>query len=143
MAFRNRVRNPRLQARIFLPRWFVKVVRPGKDIPDDTVQLHVPLDMSKIDIKNYMEKIYSVPVAKVHTRIQSGKVKQFVYGNDVVIKKTPDIKIAYVMLREGTFKFPDMFPDLSPVESEDHEGDELKETSEQNAAIPMARWFNT
>ena len=44
MAYRNRVRNPRLQARIFLPNWFIKVVRPGNEQPSDTVQLHVPLE---------------------------------------------------------------------------------------------------
>lgn len=44
MAYRHRVRYPRLQARIFLPEWFMKVVRPGKEIAKDTVQFHVPLE---------------------------------------------------------------------------------------------------
>lgn len=110
MAYRNRIRNPVLQARIFLPKWFVKVVRPGRELPDDTVQLHVPLDMSKIDIKNYMEKIYNIPVAKVNTRIQTGKVKTKVYRNDAIQYKSPDVKVAYVILKEGSFKFPDLFP---------------------------------
>jgi len=29
--------------------------------------------MTKVDIKNYLEKIYNVPVAAVRTRIQYGK----------------------------------------------------------------------
>jgi len=38
------VRNPRLQARIFLCNWYMKVVRPGKEQPDNVVQLHVPME---------------------------------------------------------------------------------------------------
>ena len=44
MAFRNVVRNPRLQARIFLPNRFLKVVRPGKELPENVVQFHVPME---------------------------------------------------------------------------------------------------
>ena len=50
MAFSNMsysrgvVRFPRLQARIFLPNWFVKVVRPGKEIPENQVQMHVSME---------------------------------------------------------------------------------------------------
>ena len=44
MAYRNVVRNPRLQARIFLPNWFLKVVRPGKELADNVVQFHVPME---------------------------------------------------------------------------------------------------
>ena len=45
MAYsRNLVRNPRLQARIFLPNWFVKIVRPGKDLPENQVQMHVSME---------------------------------------------------------------------------------------------------
>ena len=148
MAYRNRVRNPILQARIFLPKWFVKVVRPGRELPDDTVQLHVPLDMSKIDIKNYMEKIYNIPVAKVNTRIQAGKVKSKVYRNDAIQYRTPDIKVAYVILKEDSFKFPDIFPPDSEAKIVD---DDLKEQnsampenqlSEKNKENEQQTWFN-
>lgn len=44
MAYRHVVRNPRLQARIFLCNWYMKVVRPGKEQPDNVVQLHVPME---------------------------------------------------------------------------------------------------
>lgn len=148
MAYRNRVRNPILQARIFLPKWFVKVVRPGRELPDDTVQLHVPLDMSKIDIKNYMEKIYNIPVAKVNTRIQAGKVKTKVYRNDAIQYKTPDIKVAYVILKEGSFKFPDVFP--PDPEAKVVEEDDINDTTVQNSTLPAQTddekekqpWFN-
>lgn len=44
MAYRNVVKNPRLQARIFLTNWFVKIVRPNKELPEDTVQMHVAME---------------------------------------------------------------------------------------------------
>lgn len=142
MAYRNRVRDPILQARIFLPKWFVKIVRPGRDLPNDTVQMHVPLDMSKIDIKNYMEKIYNIPVAKVNTRIQAGKIKQKVYRNDVIQYKTPDIKVAYVFLKEGTFQYPEMFPpDELPTEEIEDETN-VPATKDTSPGTDTGKWFN-
>ncbi|TNN00541.1 hypothetical protein fugu_011787 [Takifugu bimaculatus] len=60
--------NPQL--RIFRPKWFLTLVRPGKELPSDTVQFRIPLEMTKYDVKNYLEKIYEVPVGAVRTRIQ-------------------------------------------------------------------------
>uniref|UniRef100_A0A3B3CHV5 Large ribosomal subunit protein uL23m n=1 Tax=Oryzias melastigma TaxID=30732 RepID=A0A3B3CHV5_ORYME len=62
--------NPQL--RIFRPNWFLTLVRPGKEQPPDTVQFRVPMEMTKYDVKNYLEKIYNVPVGVIRTRIQFG-----------------------------------------------------------------------
>jgi large subunit ribosomal protein L23 len=51
----------------------VKVVRPGKELPENEVMLHVPLKMTKLDVRNYLQSIYNVEVAKVNTRIQLGE----------------------------------------------------------------------
>lgn len=140
MAYRNRVKTPLLQARIFLPQWYVKVVHPGKPIADDVVQLHVSLDMGKIDIRNYLEKIYGIPVDKVHTRIQPGKWKNEIYGNDLIHKKNDDYKVAYVYLREGTFKFPQLFPEISTEEVEEEEEVKAPATIEERTGA--STWFN-
>ncbi|KAI3371513.1 hypothetical protein L3Q82_024096 [Scortum barcoo] len=76
--------NPQL--RLFRPNWFLTLVKPGKEQPPDTVQFRIPMDcnddlqkahmgsgagrMTKCDVKNYLEKIYDVPVGAVRTRIQ-------------------------------------------------------------------------
>uniref|UniRef100_A0A8C1V6J0 Large ribosomal subunit protein uL23m n=1 Tax=Cyprinus carpio TaxID=7962 RepID=A0A8C1V6J0_CYPCA len=60
--------NPQL--RIFRPTFNLALVRPGKEQPPDTVQFRIPMEMTKFDVRNYLEKIYSVPVAAVRTRIQ-------------------------------------------------------------------------
>lgn len=48
-------------------------------------------------------------------------MKQSVYRNDVIREKTPDVKVAYVMLKEGAFQFPDMFPVVEPTEVDDED----------------------
>ena len=44
MAYRHVVKKPQLQARIFLCNWYMKIVRPGREIPENTVQFHVPME---------------------------------------------------------------------------------------------------
>ncbi|XP_011491241.3 39S ribosomal protein L23, mitochondrial [Oryzias latipes] len=107
--------NPQL--RIFRPNWFLTLVRPGKEQPPDTAQFRVPMEMTKYDVKNYLEKIYNVPVGVVRTRIQFGSNKKRNHLNQKV--KKPDYKVAYVQLAQGqTFTFPDVFPekDQTPAE---------------------------
>uniref|UniRef100_A0A3B3W1Z6 Large ribosomal subunit protein uL23m n=1 Tax=Poecilia latipinna TaxID=48699 RepID=A0A3B3W1Z6_9TELE len=100
--------NPQL--RIFRPSWFLTLVRPGKEQPPDTVQFRIPMDMTKYDVKNYLEKIYNVPVGVVRTRIQFGSNKKRNHLNQRV--KKPDYKVAYVQLAQSqTFTFPDIFPE--------------------------------
>uniref|UniRef100_V5I5T5 Large ribosomal subunit protein uL23m n=1 Tax=Ixodes ricinus TaxID=34613 RepID=V5I5T5_IXORI len=72
--------NPQL--RIFLPNFWMKLVKHGKPQPPNTVKFVVPLQMTKYDVKNYLEKIYKVPVAShgrtndyVRTSRRSGKLK--------------------------------------------------------------------
>ncbi|XP_035183115.1 39S ribosomal protein L23, mitochondrial isoform X1 [Oxyura jamaicensis] len=66
--------------------------------------------MTKVDIKNYLEKIYNVPVAAVRTRIQYGANNKKNHKNQRV--KKPDYKVAYVQLGKGqTFQFPNLFPE--------------------------------
>uniref|UniRef100_A0AAV2L4Z9 Large ribosomal subunit protein uL23m n=1 Tax=Knipowitschia caucasica TaxID=637954 RepID=A0AAV2L4Z9_KNICA len=66
--------------------------------------------MTKYDVKNYLEKIYNVPVGVVRTRIQFGSNKKRNHLNQRV--KQPDYKVAYIQLAQGeSFTFPDLFPD--------------------------------
>ncbi|XP_061825998.1 large ribosomal subunit protein uL23m [Nerophis lumbriciformis] len=107
--------NPQL--RIFRPNWFLTLVRPGKEQPPDTVQFRIPMVMTKNDVKNYLEKIYNVPVGVVRTRIQFGSNKKRNHLNQRV--KQPDYKVAYVQLAQGqTFAFPDIFPEKANTPAE-------------------------
>lgn len=54
------------------------------------------MQMTKYDIKNYLEKIYNVKVADVRTRIASGKTKPDP-GKGYIVKEE-DEKLAYITL---------------------------------------------
>lgn len=54
------------------------------------------MEMTKYDIKNYLEKIYNVPVVDVRTKICLGKFRKDI-GKGYVIKDD-DRKLAFVTL---------------------------------------------
>ena len=63
------------------------------------VHFIVSSGMTKYDIKNYLEKIYKVPVADVRTLNKMGKTRQNAFGSYIV--KDDDYKMAYVTLPPG------------------------------------------
>ena len=86
--------NPQL--RIFLPNFWMKLVRsPPKQQPN-VVEFHCSMEMTKYDVKNYLEKIYNIPVIDVKTRIAMGKFRKDI-GKGYIVKDD-DIKHAYVTL---------------------------------------------
>nr|XP_030688993.1 39S ribosomal protein L23, mitochondrial isoform X2 [Globicephala melas] len=86
--------NPQL--RVFRTNFFIQLVRPGVAQPEDTVQFRIPMEMTRVDLRNYLGHIYNVPVAAVRTRVQHGSNRRRDYRN-VRIKK-PDYKVAHVQL---------------------------------------------
>lgn len=86
--------NPQL--RVFLPNFWLKLIRPTHEQPENIVQFACSMEMTKIDIKNYLEKIYKIPVMDVRTRIDPGKTKR----DQVIgyVTKEEDTKLAYVTL---------------------------------------------
>lgn len=92
--------NPQL--RVFLPNFWLKLIRPEHEQPPNVVQFACSMEMTKYDVRNYLEKIYKIPVVDVRTRIAMGKTKRDqVMG---YITKDEDTKLAYVTLvREDNF----------------------------------------
>lgn len=113
--------NPQL--RIFLPNFWMKLVKPQHNQPKNVVEFHVSMEMTRMDIKNYLEKIYDVHPVYVNTRIALGKT----YMPEKFVVKEDDIKIAYVVLpKDQSFKFPD----IVPKDSEDKYKEQVKQTEE-------------
>lgn len=54
------------------------------------------MEMTRHDVKNYLEKIYNVPVVNVRTRIALGKTRREPLKGFVL--KEDDMKLAYVTL---------------------------------------------
>lgn len=58
---------------MFLPNFFMKIVKPRDPQPPNVVQFQVSPEMTKHDIKNYLEKIYNVPVENIITHNRMGE----------------------------------------------------------------------
>jgi large subunit ribosomal protein L23 len=135
------------QLRVFLPNFWLKLVRPTHEQPPNVVQFSCSMQMTKFDIKNYLEKIYNVKVVDVRTRIAMGKTKR-VHGKGYVVKED-DIKYAYITLpKDEKFVFPDLFPENKAAKEEEEttlnqakKG--LQEFLEKNKERPnMPGWFS-
>jgi len=86
--------NPQL--RVFLPNFWMKLIRPTEEQPPNVVTFSVSMEMTKYDVRSYLEKIYKLPVVDVRTRIALGETKKDqAYG---YITKKDDVKLAYVTL---------------------------------------------
>ena len=62
----------RLAKFIFMPEQNVYMVRPYRPVADNVVVFHVDMKFSKFEIKNYLEQIYGLKVARVNTMIALG-----------------------------------------------------------------------
>lgn len=108
--------NPQL--RVFLPTFWMKLVRPEHEQPPNVVQFACSMEMTRHDVKNYLEKIYNIPVVDVRTRIAMGKTKRDMTLG--YITKHDDTKLAYVTLpKDMTFEFPNLFPAEAKQQLED------------------------
>ena len=123
--------------------------------------------MTKWDVKNYLEKIYKIPVVKVNTIVKCGDIKK-AKGKNYLIKED-DYKTAIVDLvfkcnivcslakyidfqpKDVKFEFPDLFPkdkvdqtskDLKGVQKEMDFG-QLRETRKnyKNKRHNVPDWF--
>nr|XP_056708125.1 39S ribosomal protein L23, mitochondrial [Euleptes europaea] len=106
------------------------------------------MEMTRLELKDYLESIYKVPVATVRTRIQQGSMKQRDHKNRRI--KKPDFKVAYVQLGAGqTFQFPDLFPErpkpIEPGSLEDIQKkfmeDEAQKQKEDPRRSGVPSWF--
>ena len=84
------------QLRVFLPNFWLKLVRPTHEQPPNVVQFACSMEMTKYDIQNYLEKIYNIKVIDVRTRIALGETRRVPVKGYIV--KDDDTKYAYVTL---------------------------------------------
>ena len=59
--------------RVFLPDFWMKLVKPDHNLLPNQVQFIVSSQMTKLDVKQYLEKIYNIPVVHVITYNKMGK----------------------------------------------------------------------
>ena len=73
--------NPQL--RVFLPNFTMTLVKPEQTIPKNVVLFEISHEMTKQDVKSYLEKIYGVPVANVTVSFKLGKYNWGICSNSI------------------------------------------------------------
>ncbi|XP_025994144.1 probable 39S ribosomal protein L23, mitochondrial [Solenopsis invicta] len=133
--------NPQL--RIFLPNFWMKLIAPKQKQPPNVVQFHCSMQMSKQDVKNYLEKIYNINIVDVRTKVQMGRFKRERLQNSII--KEDDSKIAYVVLpKDQSFVFPDLFKDVKPELDKDMidmTKKDMQDFLKTNKAPGLPTWF--
>ncbi|XP_060829351.1 large ribosomal subunit protein uL23m [Bombus pascuorum] len=133
--------NPQL--RIFLPNFWLKLIKPEHNQPKNIVEFHCSMEMTRLDVKNYLEKIYNVHPVHVCTRIALGRT--YIPKGHKFVAKEDDMKIAYVTLpKTETFTFPDIVPKEEEDKNERaiHEMEQnFKDFTVKNKTPGFPSWF--
>lgn len=131
-----------------MPNFILKLVRPTFAQRENVVTFACSMEMTQFDVKNYLEKIYGIPVKEVRTRIGLGEFKRQ-QGKGYIIKDD-DVKYAFVTLvrfhclsikylvirkinqflfqpENEKFVFPDIFPETETTKM-DRESQKMKES---------------
>jgi len=96
------------------------------NLKPNTLHFHCSMGMSQHDVKNYLEKIYDVPVVYARTYIQSGKLRR-ISGKGYIVKDD-DYKVAFVTVpKHIKFEYPEIFPKDKTDQSLDSERKNLSE----------------
>ncbi|EEB15385.1 mitochondrial 50S ribosomal protein L23, putative [Pediculus humanus corporis] len=105
--------NPQL--RIFLPNFWMKLIRSEEPLPPYQVLFQTSIQMTQYDIKNYLEKIYKIPVVEVKTTIKMGEIKKC-FGRQHLIKDDDYKEALVTMPTDFKFEYPDFTGDKSAKE---------------------------
>jgi large subunit ribosomal protein L23 len=128
--------NPQL--RVFLPLFWMKMIKFPQNLPKDTLVFEVHPQMTVYDVKNYLEKIYNVPVLTVRCHLERGKERhhpKFGY----TIQPGADRRIAFVQLEEGhEFVFPDLFK--GKTTEEDKASQDYRKTAAEAEKTARKEW---
>ncbi|CAD1468787.1 unnamed protein product, partial [Heterotrigona itama] len=134
--------NPQL--RVFLPNFWLKLVKPEHNQPKNIIEFHCSMEMTRFDVRNYLEKIYNVHPVHVHIRIALGKT--YIPRGCKFVVKDDDVKIAYVTLpKTETFTFPNIIPKDEEDTNEKifkNLENNFYEFSEKNKTPGLPCWFS-
>lgn len=130
--------NPQL--RIFLPLFWMKMMKSKENLPKDTVKFEVHMQMTTYDIKNYTEKIYKVPVLSVRDELIRGEERvhpKFGYS----IGPARDRRVAWVQVAEGyELEFPDLFKET--VTEQERTAQDYRKAAEEIETLSQKQWHN-
>ena len=123
------------------------MVKSERDTPKNHTHFQVHPQMSKLDVKQYLEKMYNVSVLDVRTRIVEGK-PIYHFSERYQIGREDDKKFAFVTMGNGeTFEFPEMFKDIKlPYQKNEEDyyrmkDEELKIEQKNWDRLSVPPWF--
>lgn len=116
--------NPRV--RLFLPLFWLRMVKHEKPLPSDIIKFECHWQMTKSDVRQYLEKLYGVKTLDTRIEIKRGEYIKHPAKPGSLSPPMDDRKYVYVQLKGETFKFPNIFEIKKP-------SDEL--IKEQNQAM--------
>ncbi|XP_052810763.1 probable 39S ribosomal protein L23, mitochondrial [Mya arenaria] len=139
------------QPRVFLPLFWMKMVKPTKKVPPNVVHFKVHPQMTRPEIKQYLEKIYDTSVSTVRTELREvaymGAVfkdqdKQSMVRKNVIARDFE--KYAYVTLAKDTFTYPEV--PKSKVAEDKEVAEKLIERKKtnyekMNESLGVPAWF--
>jgi len=127
--------NPQL--RVYLPLFWMKLIKSEKNLPQDTVLFEVHHQMTHVDVKNYLEKIYDVKVLSAKCTNIRGETRTHPrFGFD--IQPGLDKRIAFVQLDGEKFEFPDIFKGKET--DDDKAAKDMKKNATDNDKVLQQQW---
>ena len=132
--------------KIFMPLYWLKMVEPKREIPKDFVKFECHWQMTKNDVKEYLEKLYKVKVLDVRINITRGEYIKHPAKPNSLSPPMEDRKYAFVQLRDVEFSFPKIF-DSDYVDKDEQEKKKFQniQNAEKNKNIKrldMGGWFS-
>jgi large subunit ribosomal protein L23 len=88
--------------KVYFSNFVFTLIRSGKERSSNEVVFRVPRVMNKLDIEQYLERLYGLRVANI--RIQNFLSKTTRNGRNYI----PGRKNAIITLKDETFTFPPM-----------------------------------
>ncbi|MEN2500299.1 MAG: 54S ribosomal protein L23, mitochondrial [Marteilia pararefringens] len=93
---------------LLFPHYWIRILN-DKNIPPSILKIEAHIQMTKYDIKEYLEKLYRIPVMGMRTQIFQGKLRKNYVDSQKPDQEEPDYKYAWVELPHGyEFRFPEI-----------------------------------
>jgi large subunit ribosomal protein L23 len=86
--------------KVWFPSMFMKLINVNRTRKPAEALLHVPPSMTKTEVKEYLTKIYDIPVLRVTTTNVLGKWKRLYGKRQIVSYKRRNFKKATVQFGE-------------------------------------------
>ncbi len=102
--------------------------------------------MSASDVKEYLSKLYELPVLDVRVEIKKGEIMRDPRGRASLVPPLDDRKFVYVQLKEGEFEFPDIFGGKDLIEDQKAQAKAMgslknKEKNKNIQRLELGGWF--